>query len=296
MRFDPTLLLTTLTGTLPILLLGCAERTNPPADREAYAATALESPLCLPDLDGRITSSEIGAAFGVPVSYLISPGGTEREVDLLGVSADDGARVWDWSVDLADDQVLTVAARPIADFWFADELPAGSLQGAEFVVPLDAGGSILGIYRQDEAGLWLLGRASALEKPPEGRTLLSYESPVAVHRYPLEEGMQWVSVGVVENATLQGLPFAGQEVYEVQVSASGRLELPDLILTDVLQVRTRLTVDSAVGGSATIRQVSFLFECFGEVARATSHPGEPEEDFTIAAEVRRLGIMVPVAN
>jgi hypothetical protein len=35
--------------------------------------------------------------------------------------------------------------------------------------------------------------------------------------------------------------------------------------------------------------VSYFFECFGEVARATSQRDEPDPNFTEAAEVRRLG-------
>jgi hypothetical protein len=36
--------------------------------------------------------------------------------------------------------------------------------------------------------------------------------------------------------------------------------------------------------------VSFLFECFGEIARATSLPNETTEDFTTASETRRLAL------
>jgi hypothetical protein len=39
----------------------------------------------------------------------------------------------------------------------------------------------------------------------------------------------------------------------------------------------------------TQRQVSFLFECFGEIGRATAQPKETNDDFTTAAEIRRLG-------
>mgnify|MGYP000997285483 FL=1 len=46
---------------------------------------------------------------------------------------------------------------------------------------------------------------------------------------------------------------------------------------------------TAVGASSSTRQSQFLFECFGEVVRATSAPGEKDDDFTTAAEVRRLG-------
>jgi hypothetical protein len=46
----------------------------------------------------------------------------------------------------------------------------------------------------------------------------------------------------------------------------------------------------AVGATVITRQTSFLFECFGEVARATSVQNEENEKFTTAAEVRRLGL------
>jgi hypothetical protein len=40
----------------------------------------------------------------------------------------------------------------------------------------------------------------------------------------------------------------------------------------------------------TQRQVGFLFECLGEVTRATSKLNEPDENFTTASELRRLGL------
>ena len=55
------------------------------------------------------------------------------------------------------------------------------------------------------------------------------------------------------------------------------------------RVRTHVTVQPTAGQSQSRRQVSFVFECFGEVARATSANGEMEENFTQAAELRRLG-------
>jgi hypothetical protein len=45
-----------------------------------------------------------------------------------------------------------------------------------------------------------------------------------------------------------------------------------------------------VGPSVITQQSSWLFECFGEVARATSAVGETNPDFTTAAEVRRLSL------
>jgi hypothetical protein len=36
--------------------------------------------------------------------------------------------------------------------------------------------------------------------------------------------------------------------------------------------------------------VSFFFQCFGEVARATSQTNDTNENFTTAAQVRRFGL------
>jgi hypothetical protein len=240
---------------------------------------------CVPNLDGRIESSEMQAAPGVPVAYLISPAGVERTVNVAGTIDPEGHFLWDWSADLADDAVLRVSATALADQWYADSFPEG-----QFVVPLDAAGTIESVYRQDDDALWLLGMASAQQDPPEGRTLLAYSAPVAMYRFPVEPGGSWVSVGEVREGTYRGLPYAGRDVYEVSVDGTGRLRLPDLEFTQAHRVRTRVTTEPAVGAPASRRQVSFLFECFGEVGRAASRPDEPEADFTTAAEWRRFGL------
>jgi hypothetical protein len=221
----------------------------------------------------------------VPVAYLISPAGAERTVDVAGSVDPSGRYLWDWAADFADDQVLRVAAAPLGAQWYADSFPAG-----QFVTPLDAAATVDSVYRQDDEALWLLGLASVEADPPEGRTLFVYSAPVAVFRFPLEPGASWVSVGEVRDGLYRGLPYAGRDVYEVSVDGSGRLQLPDVEFTQAMRVRTRVTVEPAVGAPTSRRQVSFVYECFGEVGRATSRPDEPEEDFTTAAEWRRFGL------
>jgi hypothetical protein len=95
----------------------------------------------------------------------------------------------------------------------------------------------------------------------------------------------------VKNATLRGLPYAGQDSYAISVDAAGELILPSITFTQALRVRTTVTATPAAGAAVTTKQVSFLFECFGEVARATSQTGETQDNFTTAAEVRRLGLL-----
>ena len=68
------------------------------------------------------------------------------------------------------------------------------------------------------------------------------------------------------------------------------IKLPGITFTQALRVRTHVTAAPAAGASVSKWQVSFLYECFGEIARATSENGETQADFTTAAEVRRYGL------
>lgn len=276
---------------------GCGANETTPLERQPYVPAdpadvgrggdgETISPLtCVPNLDGQIDADELVEAFGVPVSYLISQPGQERQVDLGGQVNDQGVRVWDWSEDRADDRVLKVEAASIEGRWYEDSFP-----GASFVLPSDVDGTVEGIYQRDDEALRLMGVASAQEEPPQGQTLLVYQEPVALYRFPLKPGDEWITVGQVSNGVLLGLPYAGRDVYEVKVDGSGELRLPDLTFTQALRVRQKVTLEPSVGRSVSTRQVSFLFECFGEVARATSRNDEPEEDFSVASELRRLGL------
>lgn len=267
-----------------VALAGCAENQTHPM-REPYRPGDPTPLGCLPDLDGRIESEEIAGVPGIPVSYVVSPAGVERPVDVAGRIDADGRRVWDLSLDYADDQLARLSASELEGQWFASSFPGG-----EIVAPSDAGATILGVYRQDDSALWLMGLASAEPDPPEGRTLLVYETPVALYRFPIEPGSEHTEAAEIRDGMLRGLPYAGRDVYEVRADAAGRLELPDLIFEQAQRVRVRVTVEPAVGSPTSRRQVSWLFECFGEVARATSRADEPDEDFTTAAELRRLSL------
>ena len=240
---------------------------------------------CLPDLDGQIDSDEAAPTLGVPTSFLVSPAGVERAVDVAGAADGAGRIVWDWSTDLADDLAVRVGAAALDGRWYAGDFPGGA-----FVTPFDPGGRIEAVWSHDDEALWLHGLASAEPAPADGATLLPYVAPLALYRFPIRPGEGWTSRGDVRGGTLHGLPYAGRDVYEVRVDAVGRLELPHLTLTQVHRVLVRATVEPAVGRTASQRQASFLFECLGEVAQATSRLDEPDEDFTVAAQVRRLGL------
>jgi hypothetical protein len=273
---------------VPVLLAftACSDNLTPPPDHEPYGDGGLMPPLgCVPNLDGRIEAGELVAALGVPVTYLASPAGEARPVDLVGAVDAAGRRVWDWSAPADSDRALVITAAPLTGKWYAASFPPG-----QFVTPLDAGGSVEAVYRQEESAILLCGMASALPDPPEGQTLLVYDTPVTLYQFPLAPGSQWVSVGTVQNGVIRELPYAGRDTYEVTVDAAGQLKLPDLTFSQALRVRTTVNTEPAVGMSFSQRQVSFLFECFGEVARAKSALNEPNVDFTTATEIRRLGL------
>jgi hypothetical protein len=236
---------------------------------------------CLPDLDGRIDADELEPRTGVAVTYLVAGGAA---VDLAGHVTASGRREWDFTAAASGERAVSVTAEPLGAQWFAGEFPAGQL-----AVPLDADATTYGVYRADGAALWLLGVASA-DGTPGTRTLLVYRPEIALVRFPLEDGASWTSTGEITGGTISGQPYAGSDTYEVRVDGAGQMLLPDLTFAQALRVRTRVTLAPSAGAPVTRRQTSFYFECFGEVARATSANGETNDDFTTAAELRRLSL------
>ena len=271
---------------LAALLMGaCADNLSHPDPLLPWTAEPGQPLSCMPNLDGRIDASELKAALGVPARYRVSAAGVNVPADVAGKVDEEGQRVWDWSGGRPDDRAAIFSASSISGRWYAASFEAGA-----FSVPLDPAGTMEGIYRHDEQALWLLGTASAAAKPAAGQTLLVYESPIPLFRFPIEKGSQWSAAAKISKGTLFGLPWVGEDSYTVQVDATGRLELPDLTLTQAHRVRIDTTIKPAIGPTLSQRRVSFMFECLGEVARATSQANEPAADFEVAGEQRRLGL------
>jgi hypothetical protein len=239
---------------------------------------------CLPNLDGQIDASELQAALGVPVSYVLSGTGTAPAVDLVGQVNSAGVRVWDYSASLASDVAITLQASPIGAQWYASSFPAG-----QWSAPLDAADTLEGVYSADSSAMYLQGFASTAPSPAEGKTLVVYAAPVAFYRFPMKQGTSWTSTGTVTGGTVRGLAYAGTDTYAVADVATGAAILHDYTFTQVHRVKSTVTSVPAVGETVVTRQDSFLFECFGEVIRATARAGETNDDFTTAAELRRLG-------
>ncbi len=266
------------------LAAGCSDVPNEAPKRKSATDPAVTPLQCVPNLDGKIEASELAAAIGVPVHYTVNPSGIMRTVDLEGTTNKDGTHAWKLAADFADDQSLVVTPMLAKDQWYASSFPADA-----FVTAFDVAGQTDSIGELNDNGLMLLGLASHKENPSIGKTLLIYSTPITVLKFPIAPGESFVSTGQIVNGTADGLPYAGQDTYEVSVDAIGSVDLPSFVFSQVHRVRTKVTVEPAVGAAVTQLQVSFFAECFGEVARATSAQGETNPDFTSATELRRLG-------
>lgn len=270
-------------AVVALLLAACGDNLTIPPDRDDATDPDPEPLACLPNLDGKIEASELQAAIGTSIRYVVSPPGQTRSVDLTGTTTD-GVAEWDLAVDYADDQALTVVPSTLEGKWYAASFPEGA-----FVTPFNREGTLesIGLTRDD--GIQLLGLASRDQDPDEGRTLLVYDPPITVLKLPVVVGESYASTGEITNGLAFGIPYAGRDTYEVSVDAVGSLDLPQLTFEQVHRVITKVTVEPAVGEAVVRRQVSFYAECFAEVARATSADGETADLFSTAAELRRLG-------
>lgn len=249
---------------------------------------------CLPNLDGRIDAAEVPVLLNRPVAYWVSASGAAQNVDLTGKVDAAGVRVWDFSATTQGQKKVQVTAVPLGDRWYAGDFPGG-----EFAAPADAGApasgssgsSIDAIYSQDDTALWLYGYASHDPNPPGGRTLLVYQTPVALIRFPVVAKASYVGKGQISGGEIDGLPYSGTDTYQVDVGGSGHLLLPGVQFTQARRIDTEVTVEPAAGGQKTSRrQTAFWFECFGQVVQVTSRPDENNVNFNVAAEVRRLAL------
>jgi hypothetical protein len=257
-----------------LFLAACGVNQTPPPGAQP------ELPSCVPDRDGQITADELPIAYGATVSYYASPPGVTRPVALGATN-----RVWDLSKEESDDVELALGPAALKDQWYAASFPAG-----EFSV--DGGGGLDGIYHQDDQALWLDGTASQ-SPTPATRTLIRYTQPIAVLRFPIADGDAFTTLAMIPDGVVSGLPFIGTDEVSVEVFGDGRVDVPYVRFSPAMQVRTLVTRKPSTGTPVvTRRNAIFLFECFGEVARAESRQDEPSAEFTQAAYLRRFALGV----
>lgn len=263
-----------------VWLAGCAPANPIGLDYDAlYGAAPDLSPLCTGNNDGVIDRSELLFPLGASVRYLLNPLGTTVTVDSEGKTGGADGPELDLSSSAGD--VYEFQLIDVAQQWFA-----GSFPDATYAVLSDVGSGTLGIYRVTASSLLILGFAST----DPNSTLIVYDKPVEALRFPVKVGQSWVTTAHITNGKIQNRPYAGADTYEVNVDEHAAVVLPYLRITGALRVRVNLT--QAVPGGLAITHIQKLFyrECFGELGRIVSLPGEKNPAFTTAAEFRRLAL------
>ncbi len=230
---------------------------------------------CVPNHDGTIERGEVSFEVGLHATYRVAENVT---VDTHGTEQSDGSRVWDLSGTLDGDHSVLVELRSLDGTWYKPEFP-----DATYAARLSDTDQQLGIFGADAQGLHLQGVVT----PDDGmtRTDLTYDPPADILMFPLSQGDTWSSESTASGWYMGGY-WTASEKYASQVDAHGTLKTPfgDF---EVLRVRTDLT--RTVGLMVTTQiTYSFVSECFGTVATIRSQDNETQDEFTDAAEVRRL--------
>ena len=262
---------------------GGTDEVDPP---DVEQAPALPVELCIGNNDGAITAAEMPTVMGAVVTYSVNQQTASPEVNVAGTTID-GGHLWDFREAPGSQPVAMTVLDP-ADFWFSEHFP-----GADYATPASLWDEdVLGIFSDGDNAALMLGLASVQGPEDPGHTLLVYDEPVAVYRFPLNVGATWQQTATFSNALLQGVKNAGKEDYKFVVDGRGTVLLPQFTLENTLRVRLESTQTFVVSqGSPDIRRVHYFYvhECLGEVARIVSMPGTSVLDFTVASEFRRLG-------
>ena len=234
-------------------------------------------PACVPNGQGTITADELPIVLGATLPYYA---GSNRTVNLVANSEG----VYDLSVQSPSDVVVNVGPVGLGSQWYASAYPMG-----QFVV--DAGSGLDGIYHQDATALWLDGTASQQENPAAGETLVQYAEPIALLRFPLMDGQSYSTTEALVATTIDGLPLVGSDEYTTDVTLGAQLAVPYVDFSPVLRVRTNVIRTPSTGTPVVNKRTTlFMFQCFGEIARAESNEDEPNADFTTAAYLRRYAL------
>jgi len=296
---------------------GADAATDVPADAAISAPDAGPLPPCQADHDGVITKDALPVVLGAKATFLVARNVT---VNTVGTQQTDGTFVWDLSGALNGDEEVEFSPTSIAGQWFEPGFP-----GAEFTLRMAGGAETLGVLQGTVDGLLLHGMADPVESATA--TNVKYlkddfsgdPGPVVSVAYPVQTGATWTSAGILEGDydgdyyhcdSLGGMacePYPNcciKHVYTSTADKVGKVVTP-LGTFDVVRIKNVVdfyvylcfvwgngtTCATGVLGAVpfkTLRSYAFVSECFGTVASIVAQDGETEEEFTTAAEVRRL--------
>lgn len=230
---------------------------------------------CMPNRDGIVSRAEVPLRPGLRATFRIGANATVSTTGTMSGSA----RTWDFSGAYAgDEDVLSELTAPGANWW-APIFPTST-----HAARLSNSSDTLGVFQITDDALLLLGVVS----PTAGatQTRLTYDPPVTVIAFPLQAGSTFTTTSSV-SGTASGIIAAYTETYTSVVDAEGTLITP-FGETPTLRMRTEMRRTSGIATLTTLRQFTFVSECFGIAALVSSNAFETNVEFTTAAEIRRL--------
>src|SRR5687768_8123936 len=231
-------------------------------DASADATTAL----CTPNHDGVITLAELPFAAGRMATYRVA---TDATWNTAGQAMQSGARAWDLDIQLSGDADRLLALGTPSAQWWTNAFPT-----ATYATEMIATPNLRGVFNVGGGTITLLGVVS-----PDGgtfRTELEYDPPAAMLGVPLMAGSTWSSTSTVSGYA-QGAIVAYTETYQSLVDQVGTMKTPYGEFP-VLRIATDLTRTSGLTTLSTKRMFTWVAECFGPVAAASS------QDFASGAE------------
>jgi hypothetical protein len=235
---------------------------------------------CRANNDGVIERSEVVFVPGVEARYRINPAGVGVIVDTAGAAGAGDSRVWDFTSTAGE--LVTLRLGEVAGQWFA-----ARFEGGQYAARLDPREPVLGVYRATDTSVDLMGAVAESEAT---RTVLRYDGPVSLLRFPLRVGERWTASATTVDGIVEGTPVASRDTYTMAVDAHGEVRLGALTFRNALRLRVEIVQQFPAGPGRRRIQYLWLTECYGEVARITSTDGQVAPEFTTALEFRRLGL------
>jgi hypothetical protein len=232
--------------------------------------------LCTPNHDGTISLDELPLAPGRMATFRIA---TNATWSTAGQAQTSGMRRWDLSGALASDADRVLALASPAGSWWQPAFPS-----ATYATQLASSSELRGVFEVAATQLALVGVVS-----PDGgtyKTELEYDPPAQILKVPMQAGTTWTSSSTVSGYA-QGALVAYTERYESVVDHVGTMVTPYGEFP-VLRVVTDMTRTSGFTTLASSRTYTWIAECFGPVATATSKNFPTSGEQSELAEVRRL--------
>lgn len=249
-----------------------ADAGNGEIDAGTVPETDAGMPLC--DGDDVIESAELPLPLGEAVSARVA---FDVAIDTHGVDRPDGTRLWDYEGAFDGDEDRAFVRRGLDGEWFAASFPTAS-----YTFPI-AADDLRGVFERTADAVLLVGIVSEIDGAT--RTELTYDPPISVWRFPLQEGATWEEDTTV-SGVLGGVAAFYFETWSVAVDARGTLGTP-AGLREVLRVNTRIT--RTAGATITLhRRIAFVAECAGTVGQVFGAPGDGTEEPTYASELWRV--------